>query len=216
MKNIAGKKILISLGGTYEAIDSVRGISNKSSGKMGFELAKEAYIRGADLTLVVANVDIEISSIFNIIKVESSKEMNDVILDIIPDFDIYISTAAISDFAPINAENSKISSSDSISLSFKPTVKIIRKIKKINPDIFLVGFKAEYDISKKEIIYCAKKQIEMAGTDLVVANDISKKNCNFGSDNNEVYLIDENILKVPLSSKKELSKIIFDEISKKI
>ena len=72
------------------------------------------------------------------------------------------------------------------------------------------------DISKKEIIHCARKQIEIAGTDLVIANDISKENCNFGSDNNEVFLIDENILKIHLSSKKELSKIIFDEISKKI
>jgi phosphopantothenoylcysteine decarboxylase / phosphopantothenate---cysteine ligase len=183
---------------------------------MGFELAKEAYIRGADLTLVVANVDIEISPIFNVIKVESSKEMNDVILDIVSDFDIYIATAAVSDFAPIDFEDSKISSSDPISLSFKPTVKIIQKIKEVNSDIFLVGFKAEYDTSKKEIIHCARKQIEIAGTDLVIANDISKENCNFGSDNNEVLLIDENILKLPLSSKKELSKIIFDEISKRI
>jgi phosphopantothenoylcysteine decarboxylase/phosphopantothenate--cysteine ligase len=183
---------------------------------MGFELAKEAYIRGANLTLVVAKVDIEISPIFDVIKVESSKEMNNVILDIISDFDIFIATAAVSDFAPINCEGSKISSSNPISLSFKPTVKIIQKIKEINPNIFLVGFKAEYGASKKEITDCARKQIEIAGTDLVIANDISKEDCHFGSDNNEVFLIDENILKVPLSSKKELSKIIFDEISKKI
>ena len=72
---------MISLGGTYEPIDSVRGITNKSSGKMGLELAKEAYIRGADLKLVVANVSVNIPSVFDVVHVETSSEMNDVILD---------------------------------------------------------------------------------------------------------------------------------------
>ena len=98
MNMVKGKKILISMGGTYEPIDSVRGITNKSSGKMGLELAKEAYIRGADLTLVVANVNVDIPSVFETIPVETSKEMNDVILSIIGDYDIFISAAAVSDF----------------------------------------------------------------------------------------------------------------------
>ena len=89
---------MISLGGTYEPIDSVRGITNKSSGKMGLELAKEAYIRGANLTLVVANVSVEIPSVFNVIKVETGAQMNKSVLDLIPDYDIFISTAAVSDF----------------------------------------------------------------------------------------------------------------------
>ena len=76
---IKGKRILISLGGTYEPIDSVRGITNKSSGKMGLALAREAYIRGADLTLIVANVSVEIPSVFNVISVQTSKEMNDAV-----------------------------------------------------------------------------------------------------------------------------------------
>ena len=95
---IKGKKILISLGGTYEPIDSVRGITNKSSGKMGLALAKEAYIRGADLTLVVANVSVEIPSVFDVVRVETSSEMNEAILRLVPDFDIFISAAAVSDF----------------------------------------------------------------------------------------------------------------------
>jgi len=98
----------------------------------------------------------------------------------------------------------------------KPTSKIIREIKKINPDIFLVGFKAEFNISTDDIIRCAKKQILDAGTDLVIANDISKKDCNFGSDNNEVLIIDDEVLSVPLASKREIAKIIFDVISKKV
>ena len=203
------------MGGTYEPIDSVRGITNKSSGKMGLELAKEAYIRGANLTLVVANVSVEIPSVFDVIKVETGAQMNNIVLDLVPDFDIFISTAAVSDFEFVKKSNKKIDSSKSLSINLKPTTKIIRQIKKVNPDIFLVGFKAEFNISRDEIIECARKQISDAGTDLVVANDISKDCCHFGSDNNEVLIVDEDVLTVPLTSKKQVAKIIFDEISKK-
>lgn len=213
---IKGKKILISLGGTYEPIDSVRGITNKSSGKMGLALAREAYIRGADLTLVVANVSVEIPSVFNVIRVETSREMNEAILGIISDFDIFISTAAVSDFEVTEKSDKKIDSSSSLYLNLKPTIKIIRQIKKINPDIFLVGFKAEFNISKSEIIECAKKQIENAGTDLVVANDISNDSCHFGSDNNEVLIVDDDVITIPLASKREIAKSIFDIISEKV
>ena len=213
---VKGKRILISLGGTYEPIDSVRGITNKSSGKMGLALAKEAYIRGADLTLVVANVSVEIPSVFNVIRVETGREMNDVILDLISDFDIFISTAAVSDFEFKKVDDKKIDSSSSLFLNLKPTTKIIRQVKKINPDIFLVGFKAEFNISKEDIISCARKQIESAGTNLVIANDISKSQCHFGSDSNEVLIVDEDVISVPLSSKKEIAKRIFDVISQKL
>ena len=213
---IKGKKILISLGGTYEPIDSVRGITNKSSGKMGLALAREAYIRGADLTLVVANVSVEIPSVFNVIHVETSSEMNEAILDLIPDFDIFISAAAVSDFEFRKKSDNKIDSSSSLFLNLKPTTKIIRQIKKINPNIFLVGFKAESNISKSEMIECARRQIENAGTDLVIANDISKDKCHFGSDNNEVMIVDEAVKTIPLASKREIAKSIFDIISEKV
>ncbi|WP_458455398.1 phosphopantothenoylcysteine decarboxylase [Methanobrevibacter sp.] len=206
----------MSLGGTYEPIDSVRGITNKSSGKMGLALAKEAYIRGADLTLVVANVSVEIPSLFDAIHVETSSEMNEVILSLVPDFDIFISTAAVSDFEFRKIDDKKIDSSSSLFLNLKPTTKIIRQVKKINPDIFLVGFKAEFNISKEDIICCARKQIEAAGTDIVIANDISKNECHFGSDNNEVLIVGDEVQSVPLSSKREIAKVIFDVISKKI
>lgn len=205
------------MGGTYEPIDSVRGITNKSSGKMGLELAKEAYIRGADLTLVVANVSVDIPTVFDVIHVETGKEMNDAILDVVSEYDIFISAAAVSDFEFKKREN-KIDSSSSLFLNLKPTTKIIRQIKKINPDIFLVGFKAEFNISHDDIINCAKKQIDDAGTDLVIANDISRNGCHFGSDNNEVLIVDGsgNVLPVALASKKEIAKAIFDVISQKI
>ena len=212
---IQGKNVLISLGGTFEPIDSVRGITNKSSGKMGLALAKQAYIQGANVTLVIANVSVEISPLFKVIRVETSKQMAKVIFDIVSDYDIFISTAAVSDFEVVERKDKKISSDSSLSIDLKPTLKIIRQIKEINPDIFLVGFKAEFNITTDEIIYCARKQISDAGTDLVIANDVSKKNCNFGSDLNEVLIIDSDVLSVPLSSKDEIAKIIINVISNK-
>ena len=213
---INGKKILISLGGTYEPIDSVRGITNKSSGKMGLALAREAYIRGADLTLIVANVSVEIPSVFDVVRVETGRQMNDEVLRLVPHFDIFISAAAVSDFEFKKQSDKKIDSSSSLFLNLKPATKIIRQIKQINPDIFLVGFKAEFNISKSEIIECARRQIVDAGTNLVVANDISKESCRFGSDNNEVLIVDDEVLTVPLASKSEIAKSILDVISKKI
>ena len=212
---IRGKKVLISLGGTFEPIDSVRGITNKSSGKMGLALAKQAYILGADVTLIVANVSVEISPLFEVIPVETSKEMADAIFEVVHDFDIFISTAAVSDFEVAKPKNKKIDSESSLSINLKPTMKIIRQIKKINPDIFLVGFKAEFNISRDEIIYCARKQIDNAGTDIVVANDVFNENCNFGSDKNEVLIIDDDVLSVPLASKDEIAKTIMNVISEK-
>lgn len=214
--NIAGKKVLISLGGTYEAIDPIRGITNRSSGKMGLELAKQAYIRGADLTLLVAHVTVNIPKVFNIIYAESTEIMNNKTKELVSDFDIFIATSAVSDFAPIKEESFKISSDINLSLDFKPLNKIIKQIKDINPNIFLVGFKAEYNISEDKMIECAHNQIESAGTDLVVANDVGRAGCEFGSDTNEVILVNENILKLAFSSKKELSGLIFDEISRLI
>lgn len=213
---IRGKKVLISLGGTFEPIDSVRGITNKSSGKMGLAIAKQAYILGAEVTLIVANVSVRISPLFNVIHVETSKEMANVIFEIVEDYDIFISSAAVSDFEVVQRKNKKIDSKSSLSIDLKPTLKIIRQIKKVNPNIFLVGFKAEFNITRKELINRAKKQIFDAGTDIVVANDVSQDECGFGSDKNEVLIIGDDVLTVPLASKDEIAKTLMDVISKSI
>ena len=216
LSKIAGKNVLISLGGTFEEIDPIRGISNRSSGRMGLELAKEAFIRGANLTILAAHHEVTIPKVLDVINTESSVLMTERIEELIPDYDIFISTAAISDFTPINKEEFKISSSYNLSLEFEPVSKIIQKIKEINEDIFLVGFKAEYNISEEKMIKCAKTQMQDAGTDLVVANDVSHKGCEFGSETNEVILVSDEIKKIALNSKKEIAKSIVDEISEKI
>lgn len=215
ISNIKTKKVLITLGGTYEAIDPIRGISNKSSGKMGLELAKEAYSRGFDVKVIAGIVDVDIPKCLDVTYVESSEEMNKKTKELVNEYDIFIATAAVSDFAPINKKDSKISSSINLSLEFKKTEKIIKQIKQINPNIFLVGFKAEYNISNDQMIDLAKKQMKEVGTDLVVANDVSIENCGFGSDNNQVVLVDNDILELPVCSKSEIAEIIFDKLEKR-
>ena len=203
------------MGGTYEPIDPIRGITNKSSGKMGLELAKQAYIRGFDVTLIVANVNVKIPTVFNVIWVETAKQMNEIIKKLIPTQDIFISTAAVSDFKFENKESYKIDSSKSLSIDLKPTIKIIRTIKELNPNVFLVGFKAEVNTSEKDLIASAKHQIKESKTDLVIANDVGDENCHFGSDNNKVWIIDDDVISVPLASKKQVANIIFDVILEK-
>ncbi|WP_067088937.1 bifunctional phosphopantothenoylcysteine decarboxylase/phosphopantothenate--cysteine ligase CoaBC [Methanobrevibacter curvatus] len=210
--DLKDKNILISLGGTYEAIDPIRGIINKSSGKMGLEVAKEAYIRGGNVTLLAGNVSVDILNIFNTVYIQSSFEMDNETLKLVKDMDIFISAAAISDFSPIKKEEFKISSSIDLSLEFKTTEKIIRKIKKIAPNVFLVGFKAEYNISEENIVSISKKQLINAGADLIVANDLNIEGSGFGSDKNEVIFVNEDVEKISLRSKAEISKLLFDRI----
>lgn len=206
------KKVLISLGGTFEPIDPIRGITNKSSGKMGLELAKQAYIHGADLTILKAHTTVNIPSIFNIIVTETTEEMSNKACAIINDFDIFFATAAVSDFKPIDKKDYKISSDFDLSLDFKPINKIIKKIKDLNPNIFMVGFKADYKVSNEDLINAARDQIDFASTDLVVANDVGRENCEFGSDNNEVIFVTVDSVEYGKGSKKELAVNIFDRL----
>lgn len=217
MIHIRYKKVLISLGGTFEPIDSVRGITNKSSGKMGLALAKQAYIRGADVTLIAANVSVEISPLFNVIRVETAEQMAEAIFNNVGDFDIFISTAAVSDFEFMNKHDGKISSDSSFNIDLRPTLKIIRKIKNINPDVFLVGFKAEFNMSYESLVQSARNQIADSESDLVVVNDISNESSTFGSDNSEVLIVDNvGIVSLSLSSKNVIAEKIINIISKKI
>jgi phosphopantothenoylcysteine decarboxylase/phosphopantothenate--cysteine ligase len=106
----------------------------------------------------------------------------------------------------------KISSDKDITLKLEREPKIIGEVKKINPEIFLVGFKAEYDISRDDLIKSTRQRIEEHNLDLMVANDVSIEGAGFGEDKNQVILIDDEINDVPLSSKREVAKRIIDRI----
>ena len=218
-KSLQDKKILVSAGATYEAIDPVRGITNRSSGKTGVEIAREAFIRGAKVTMLCGKMDVSVPSIFREVKVESTEEMQGELKNLLKNQDIFISAAAISDFIPeksIQANVDKISSDNDIILKFKRAPKIINSVKKINPDIFLVGFKAEYKVSEEQLIDSARRKMKESSADIMIANDVAIKGGGFGSDNNEIIIIDEDVFSVPLTSKREISQRILDRIIEKI
>ncbi|MGA2676403.1 MAG: bifunctional phosphopantothenoylcysteine decarboxylase/phosphopantothenate--cysteine ligase CoaBC [Methanobacterium sp.] len=218
-KSLQDKKILVSAGATYEAIDHVRGITNRSSGKTGVEIAREAFIRGAKVTMLCGKMDVSVPSIFREVKVESTEEMQGELKNLLKNQDIFISAAAISDFIPeksIQANVDKISSDNDIILKFKRAPKIINSVKKINPDIFLVGFKAEYKVSEEQLIDSARRKMKESSADIMIANDVAIKGGGFGSDKNEIIIIDEDVFSVPLTSKREISQRILDRIIEKI
>ena len=213
--DLQGKRVLVSAGATYEEIDPIRGITNRSSGKMGLELAKEAYRRGADVTLLCGRVEIELPTTFRVIKVESALEMQLEVEGLVLDHDVFLSAAAVSDFN-LEKEAYKVSSQEDITLQLRPAPKIINRVKMINPEIFLVAFKADYNISQEKIVESARKGMQESFADLVVANDVAVPGAGFGSDENQVLLIDNHVRKIPLNSKMEISQRIWDRIIGKL
>ncbi len=212
---LKGKKVMVSSGATYEGIDPIRGITNRSSGKMGLELAKEAFRRGAEVTLICGRVEVEIPSLFNVINVESVLDMQLEVEGRVLDHDVFFSAAAVSDFT-LDKVTHKVSSRNDITLHLHPTPKIINRVKVINPEIFLVAFKADYDVSHEEIIQSAKKRMQESSADVVVANDVAVPGAGFGADDNQVLLIDDHVRKFPLNSKAEIARQIMDRVVKGI
>ena len=216
---LSGKKIIVSAGGTYEEIDAVRGITNKSSGKMGLEIAKEAFIQGADVTVVTGRVEVHIPKLFKRVRVESVDEMRNELIKLLPENDIFVSSAAVSDFTvekiSLKGED-KISSEEGFNLHLTPVPKIINIVKEINPEIFLVGFKAEYKVSDDELISSARKRMKTSEADLIVANDVSLVDAGFGSDKNQVFIVGDKTFAVPLNSKEEIARNIISKIAEKM
>lgn len=204
---LKGKRIIVTAGGTSEAIDDVRVITNKSSGKMGIYIAEEAYRRGAKVTLIRGNTSIDPGYNFKDIKVNTVDELYNAIKKSVKKNDVIIHAAAVSDFT-VNKSKGKIKSKKKINLELKPTMKIIDNIKKMNKKIKLVGFKAESKVSKQELADRAFKKLEESNADLMVANDISNRV--FGSEENDVLIIDKNqdIRNIKGSKRKVASRII--------
>ena len=210
--DLRGKKVLVSAGSTYEKIDEVRGITNRSSGKMGIEIAKEAFIRGAEVTLIKGRVTVDVPNVFDVIEVEPTSEMHYAVSKLVVKSDIFISAAAVSDFKVKNTDAAKISSDSDITIELERTPKILNEIKEINPNIFLVGFKAVHNLSDEELLNAAKQRMIKSGADLMVANDVAVEGAGFGSDQNQVVLMDDDIIEISLSPKREIAKRIIDRI----
>lgn len=216
--DLKDKKILITAGATAEEIDPVRIITNKSSGKMGVYLAEEAAKRGAEVTLIRGHNAIE-PMYFGIkdIKINSVKDLFEEIKKNIEN-NILVHTAAVSDFTINNKKNEKIKSGQEMHLELTPTTKILENIKNIKKDIFLVGFKAEYDVSEEVLIDRAFELLKSADADLIVANDVGKAKRGFDVDTNEVFIIDKDkkIKHIELADKKVIANKVLDEIKNRL
>ncbi len=206
-KTLAGKSILITGGATAEAIDPIRILTNRASGKTGIELAFEAFRRGADVTLVHRGcIGIQGICEFN---VESAQDMTDTVIEELgKGYDLLISAAAISDFTLAPSKN-KIKSDKGVTLSLKPAAKLIKQVRLKYPELKIIGFKAETGVTEDELIESARKSMESSRLSMVVANDVSSGG--MGTDTNEVYLVDDGIKKVS-GTKREIAKEIMDKV----
>lgn len=206
---LSGLNILITAGPTKEYIDPVRYITNKSSGKMGYALAEEAYKMGANVTLISGEVNIS-SDIPNIHKVVSAEDMYNAFLSFYESADIMIMAAAVADYAPVYENNKIKKNNDEMILSLKKTKDILSYAgshKKDNQ--ILVGFAAETNNLEE---YAAQK-LAKKHADIIAANDVSRKDIGFDSDNNEMTLFFANgsITHTGMQSKKDIAKIILAE-----
>ena len=211
-KILSGKKVLISAGPTREKIDPVRYISNFSSGKMGYSLAKAAHALGAQVVLVSGPTSLRTPYGIVRVDVESTQEMYDAIMSIQQDFDIIIKSAAVLDYKPIAVASQKIKKTDSpYVIELERTQDILYSLGKVRKDNILVGFAAETN----DVDAYAKGKLENKNCDMIVANDVSNKEIGFNSQENEVALITKNsISRLPQMDKEELAFEILKEISR--
>jgi len=187
---LKGKRVLVTAGATRVYVDKIRFISNPSSGKMGVAMAIEAWLRGADVTLILSKNSTHnyyIPREINVLGFETFEEAKETILKEISNADIMIHAAAISDFAPTKRYDGKIPSNQIINLELRPTEKILELVARANDKCFILAFKAEWKVDEQELINRAKNYIYSGIAKAVIANDVSKKI--FGSDRTEAYLI---------------------------
>ncbi|MFL2752528.1 MAG: bifunctional phosphopantothenoylcysteine decarboxylase/phosphopantothenate--cysteine ligase CoaBC [Gammaproteobacteria bacterium] len=213
---LAGKKILITAGPTREKIDPVRYISNRSSGKMGFSIAEAARDAGGLVSIISGPVNLETPNEVDRINVESADEMLKEVDKAVNNFDLFISTAAVSDFKPEEYENQKIKKqkkANNLNLELIKNQDILKSVSENKGDLKVIGFAAE----TQNIIENAKKKLKEKNLDLIIANDVSDDSIGFDSDENEVYLITKKIeKKISKVSKKKLSRNIIEFIAENL
>lgn len=210
-KDLAGKKVLVTAGPTVEAVDPVRFITNRSTGKMGYAIAKIASLRGADVTLVSGPVSIEPPRFVNVINVESAEEMFNEVSSKADSMDIIIKAAAVADYTPVSVADEKIKKKDGdMSIPLKRTKDILKYLgenKKENQ--FICGFSMETE----NLLENSKKKLEKKNVDMIVANNVKVDGAGFGVDTNVVTLITKDGYKeLPQMSKEDVAVAILDAI----
>lgn len=216
-KDMKALRVLVTAGPTREYIDAIRFISNPSSGKMGVAIAEEALTRGAEVTLIYGRGTAKPPLNVKLINVETTEEMLSAVINELKSskYDIFISTAAVLDYGPENVVDQKTPSGLrewTIKLRYLP--KVVCEARRVDPGVFIVGFKAEYKISKEELIEKAYRKLKESNLNLIVANDVGLAGRGFESDTNEVYIVDpeKNVVHIPLSSKRDVAAKILDVV----
>ena len=210
-KDMLGKKVLVTAGATMEALDPVRFLTNHSSGKMGFAIAKEAMLRGAEVTVVKANTTAEIPNFVNVVEVSSAGDMFNAVKAVSNQQDIIVKAAAVADYTPESYVDSKIKKKDGdLSIALKRTKDILKYLGENKKEgQFLCGFSMETDNMLKN----SKAKLSKKNADMIVANNLKDAGSGFKTDTNAVTLITKNGHKLlELKSKADVAKEIFDEI----
>ena len=216
---LKGKKVLITAGPTIEYIDPVRVITNQSTGKTGVLLASEFVSAGSKVTMIYGPGTEMPPKGAKVVHVKTSSQMSEALRkEMRKPWDIVILAAAVSDYTPEKPSKTKLDSDLSrISLKMKKVPKMINDIKKIQKDVFLVGFKAETGVSKEQLIKKAREKIVHADCDLVIANDIGTKRYKENSGYNNVISVDlKRITESGWKEKSKVAKFIRKEIEKRI
>jgi phosphopantothenoylcysteine decarboxylase / phosphopantothenate---cysteine ligase len=214
-RSLDGLRVLVSAGGTREPIDSVRYVGNRSSGRMGVALAAEASVRGADVTLVAANLAIEPPPAVRTIAVQTAAELGDAVEAEFDTSDVLLMAAAVADFRPTAAAQDKIKKSgrDVLALELEATDDVLARMSsRRRPDQTLFGFAAEHGAGGLDH---ARDKLSRKGLDAVVLNDISRTDIGFDAERNEVTVLTaDGDRPIPLGSKREVAAVILDEVER--
>ena len=212
--DLKGKKVLVTAGPTKEFIDPFRCLTNPSTGKMGIAIANEFANRGAEVTLVTSVETNTIKSNVKIVKITSTNDMFEAVRKNFKYCDYIVKAAAVSDYTPVQVFEKKVKKQEGhLTIEFERTQDILKYVgdnKQKHQKV--IGFAAETN----NLIDYAKEKIIKKNLDFIIANDISKKDIGFGSDNNEVYIIDkfDNITKIDKTTKINIAKEIVNKITK--
>jgi len=206
--DLAGKRLVVTAGGTREPIDPVRYIGNPSSGKMGYAIAEAARDRGAKVTLITAPTSLPQPAGMAVVPVETAAQMKKAVAKAVAKADALLMAAAVADYQPKTTARAKIKKeSPSLTLELVRTPDILGEVK---GNFIKVGFAAE----SEDIVANARKKLQKKQLDLIVANDITDKKSGFGVDTNKVTLIDKKgkVENLPLMSKREVADRILDRV----
>jgi phosphopantothenoylcysteine decarboxylase/phosphopantothenate--cysteine ligase len=210
--DLEGKKILITAGPTVEAIDPVRYITNHSTGKMGYAIAKNAYLRGADVLLISGPTSLKPFPGIKVINTISAEDMFNQVKDNYKDMDYIIMSAAVADYTPMVVASNKIKKSDDdMSIKLKRTKDILAFVGENKTTQKLIGFSMETE----DMLENSKKKLIKKNCDMICANSLSNPNTGFGVDTNQITFITKDEIEISeLKTKEELAKNILDKVGR--